>query len=65
MRHRLCGFVVVVATGHWSGAARYVFGRWPAASHVVFMAAHAVGDLSITLHYGQTSLLMRKHQEYG
>ncbi len=34
-RRRLRALVVVVAPGHWPGAARCVVGQWPAASHVV------------------------------
>ena len=39
-RRRLRALVVVVAPGHWSGAARCVLGQWPAASHVVCAPAH-------------------------
>ena len=39
-RRRLRVLVVVVAPGHWSGAARCVAGQWPAASHVVCAPAH-------------------------
>lgn len=39
-RRRLRALVVVVAPGHWSGAARFVVGQWPAASHVVCAPAH-------------------------
>jgi len=39
-RRRLRALVVVVAPGHWSGAARCVIGQWPAASHVVCAPAH-------------------------
>ena len=39
-RRRLRALVVVVAPGHWSGAARCEVGQWPAASHVVCAPAH-------------------------
>ena len=39
-RRRLRALVVIVAPGHWSGAARCVLGQWPAASHVVCAPAH-------------------------
>jgi hypothetical protein len=39
-RRRLRALVVIVAPGHWSGAARCVLGQWPAASHLVCAPAH-------------------------
>ena len=39
-RRRLRALVVVVAPWYQSGAARFVLGQWPAASHVVCAPAH-------------------------